>query len=294
MGFLANKGHKSKHCLLEGSTILHVVLRWVSPVVLMITVIYESVCVILHQRSYHLSSQIQFFFWLLMVVLSVPSFVYSALKLSEEDTNKTDFFQANVRIINYICYVILFVANFFSEVPRVYDDREVDMPTAEERASPLSTLFFSWLDPLIWAGFKAPLEMEAVPKTKHQMSAAEVEKRFARHLAAAGRGDMMATLRGEDNPAADSINENEADEAGLKTANGDARANDIEMMDIAERAGKLGDENCRQNKPKANHLNVAWPLFRAFGGKFAIAIALKVLQDVLKFVAPQILKKLIK
>jgi len=106
----------------------------------------------------------------------------------------------------------------------------------------------------------------------------------------------LATLRGEDNPTLDTFNDGRINDDGNGQKNGFAN-NGIEMMDIAEMAGKAGNfEDCRrETKQKAKqHLNVAIPLFRAFGGKFAVAIALKVVQDVLKFVAPQILKKLIK
>jgi len=161
--------------------------RWVSPLILLVTMAYDSFCIVIHQRAYHFSSSIQFFFWLLMVTCGAPTFASSVIMVANDDSTKHDNFKANVRILSYFFYVFIFVLNFFSESPRSYEDREVELPTAEERASPLSTLLFSWLDPLIWAGFNAPLDMEAVPKTKHQMSAAEVEKRFSRHLVAAGR-----------------------------------------------------------------------------------------------------------
>ena len=41
-------------------------------------------------------------------------------------------------------------------------------------------------------------------------------------------------------------------------------------------------------------VNVVFPLLRAFGSKFLFAVLLKLAQDVLKFVSPQILKQLVK
>lgn len=68
----------------------------------------------------------------------------------------------------------------------------------------------------------------------------------------------------------------------------------IEMVDIVKESAMNLDSSSDEDQTQRKRINIVPALIKAFGAKFFIAILLKVVQDLLKFVSPQILKLLIK
>ncbi len=75
----------------------------------------------------------------------------------------------------------------------------------------------------------------------------------------------------------------------------------VEKSDVPDLKSDLTAERIAEkyqaalpSKTKKSNINVFTTLLRAFGLQFFVAVLLKILQDVLKFVSPQILKQLIR
>ena len=88
----------------------------------------------------------------------------------------------------------------------------------EECSSTLSSLFFSWLDPLVWSGFRSPLTKDRVPKIKEEMEAKRIMAEFQKHLDlnAAMRPNTSAAngiLRGKDDPEMVALMKNHKEES---------------------------------------------------------------------------------
>lgn len=54
-------------------------------------------------------------------------------------------------------------------------------PCPKDGSSFLSRIFFSWFDPLVWKGFKKPLEANDLWNVRHEDSAREVARLFHKH-----------------------------------------------------------------------------------------------------------------
>ena len=135
----------------------------------------------------------------------------------------------------------------------------------------MSKLFFTWIDPLIWQGFKKPLQRENIPKLKKSLEVVKIVEKLDKHL----KMNLANHKTLEANGHLDLEEE---------------KNEDIAMLDINEVAFP---KKPKTTDKQQNHRNVIFPLIRAFGAKFGVAIVLKVVQDLLKFVPPQILKQLI-
>ena len=135
--------------------------------------------------------------------------------------------------------------------------------TPEERSSPLSSLLFSWLDPLVWAGFRAPLDIDQIPRVRPDLAAGHIGAEFNRHFVPTTGNEKG--IEGAENKG------NEKD--------------DLEMVDIVKMANErdgvaVAVEDGKEKAVKGQ--NVLVPLLKAFGRKFAESVALKVsLMDLL-------------
>ena len=152
--------------------------------------------------------------------------------------------------------------------------------TPEELASPVSQLLFTWMDPMIWAGFRAPLQMEQVPDVNRDMVAGDICRQFERHWKKKRRskdrnkGGGGREMAGKNNPRF----EEDEEETVADKVNGE-----VEMVDIVAAAEREGEDVHVATKSSSSSrsppfVNVVFPLFTAFGLKFVVAMALKVVQ----------------
>ena len=195
----------------------------VVPIIFLVTMVYECCCIFLHKKSVHLTSWIQFFFYLLLSITTAPSFVKAVRQVADNGA------QVDLAAVFGLALASLVLASF-SDLPSDHYVHCEKFCSPEEHASALSRLSFGWLDGLISTGVKRFLKKEDVPKLPNKMKTAIITHRY-------------------------------------------------------EEAAK------KQSKDK---INVVVPLLKAFGSQFSLAVLLKLVQDSLKFVSPQILKQLIK
>ena len=208
-----------------------------------------------------------FFFWTILLVCNLATFLSSSIKIEENNTVNS------VRIATFCAIFLNWILQCFSR-KRLKSEED---KSPEETCSTLSILFFSWLDPLVWNGYRRPpLPKESVPPLRDVLEPARVTKAFENRLGGIFAEDTLVT--GKTNPG-------EVLEDGTSAEN-------VEMIDIAQIA--FSDKRKLINEDGGETVSILPGHFRAFGGKLVAAIGLKLMQDVLKFVAPQILKQLIR
>ncbi len=151
----------------------------------------------------------------------------------------------------------------------------------EEKASPLAELFFTWLDPLVWQGFRQPpLRMEDAYELKGELEAKCINKKFGKHFQHLFHSPK--TCEGFGNPHFD-----KSQDDGIG----------VEMMDIARMASLTEPsssprQGVESDKEALKGVNVLPALLKAFGGKIGESIVIKVFHDMLKFVAPQVRREM--
>ncbi|XP_011699218.1 PREDICTED: multidrug resistance-associated protein 1 isoform X6 [Wasmannia auropunctata] len=164
-------------------------------------------------------------------------------------------------LVSYMIYypivVILFVLNFLVDAePKFSEYPTVESPCPEQGSSFPSKIFFAWFDSLAWKGFRKPLETSDLWSMNPEDMATEIVPKFDKY--------WNKNLRKTD--------EVESAKASFRKASGQV------------------DFNSGRKKKEASILP---PICKAFGATFMFGAFLKLIQDVMTFISPQILKLLI-
>jgi len=151
------------------------------------------------------------------------------------------------------------VFNCFADaLPRFSEYPPVERPCPEQRASFLSKLFFSWFDALAWKGFRKPLEVKDLWNMNPEDTAREIVPVFDKHW-----NETLHKASNVPSPKAS----------------------------FRKRSGNVDFVGGRQRKKCQASILPA--LCKTFGPTFVFGSLLKLVQDVLTFVQPQLLKLLI-
>ena len=120
-----------------------------------------------------------FFFWLTQFVCLLPTFVARVEDLSSD--NNKGWEEALLVATSWPLVAIQLLLNCFSDLDRT--PQPSDPP--ECNASIISLMFFSWLDALVWSGFRAPLTQERLPRVPDTIdvgtNVSELQKRWRYH-----------------------------------------------------------------------------------------------------------------
>ncbi|RZC38992.1 multidrug resistance-associated protein 1 [Asbolus verrucosus] len=230
-----------------------------TPVIKLLTFALSAVLLV-YNRKYGLStSGLQFLFWLLMALCGAIQF-RTEIRGSQEDIPESSYSYISYLIYYPIILVMLFLNCFADYPPRRSEYPKLQNPCPEENSSFLSRLLFSWFDPLAWRGFRRPLVDSDLWDLKHEDSAAEVVPMFEKHW-------RKVLLKSERNsPTHHSRASYKLDSARVDIVNSSAK----------------------------KHASILPALVKAFGPTFIFGALLKLIQDLLTFVSPQILNLLIK
>ncbi|XP_024869920.1 multidrug resistance-associated protein 1 isoform X5 [Temnothorax curvispinosus] len=164
-------------------------------------------------------------------------------------------------LVSYMIYypivVILFVLNFLVDAePKFSEYPTVESPCPEQSSSFPSRMIFAWFDSLAWKGFRKPLETSDLWSMNPEDMATEIVPKFDKY--------WNKNLRKTD--------EVESAKASYRKASGQVDFNSGRKKKIA---------------------SILPPICKAFGATFMFGAFLKLIQDVMTFISPQILKLLI-
>ncbi|XP_063922502.1 multidrug resistance-associated protein 1 isoform X5 [Zophobas morio] len=219
-----------------------------------------SAVLLVYNRKYGLcTSGLQFLFWLLTAVCGAVQF-RTEVRGSKEDLPESQYAYISYLIYYPVVLIMLFLNCFADRPPRHSEYPKLQHPCPEENSSFLSRLLFSWFDPLAWRGFRRPLVDSDLWDMKHEDSAREVVPMFEKHW-------RKVLQKSERNSPTHQTR------ASYKL--------DSARVDIVD------------SSTKKKQASILPALVKAFGPTFVFGALLKLIQDLLTFVSPQILNLLI-
>ncbi|XP_023935367.1 multidrug resistance-associated protein 1 isoform X2 [Bicyclus anynana] len=228
-----------------------------APTVKILTFIL-SATLLYYNRKYGMrASGVLFFFWLLLILAGLPqlrSEVMSHYTLTEDENVQYNFVSY---MIYYSLIILMFILNCFADLPPRDTPYKFEKNQCPESAAGFpSRLTFSWFDPLALTGFRRSLTESDLWALNPPDSSKEVVPKFDKF--------WERTLKKREN-----IN-------GTK----------------ATYSKNSASVNFKPEKER-KHASILPALCLAFGGQFLFGSLLKLINDILMFVSPQILKLLI-
>ncbi|XP_018309824.1 multidrug resistance-associated protein 1 isoform X2 [Mycetomoellerius zeteki] len=164
-------------------------------------------------------------------------------------------------LVSYMIYypivVILFVLNFLVDAePKFSEYPTVESPCPEQSSSFPSRIMFAWFDSLAWKGFRKPLETSDLWSMNPEDMATEIVPKFDKY--------WNKNLR---------------------------KTDEVESVKVSYRqtSGQVDFNGSRKKKVAS----ILPPICKAFGATFMFGAFLKLIQDIMTFISPQILKLLI-
>ncbi|XP_011343424.1 multidrug resistance-associated protein 1 isoform X3 [Ooceraea biroi] len=232
-----------------------------TPVIKIISFILASILMVYNRKHGMRTSGLLFLFWFLLTIcgcVQYRSFVREFTKGAEPTYPLVSY------MIYYPIVVILFVLNFLVDAePKFSEYPTVESPCPEQRSSFPSRMLFAWFDSLAWKGFRKPLETSDLWSMNPEDMAAEIVPKFDKY--------WNKNLRKTDELVWTYFRVESA-KASYRKASGQVDFNNGRKKRIA---------------------SILPPICKAFGTTFLFGAFLKLIQDIMTFISPQILKLLI-
>uniref|UniRef100_A0A8D8XGU9 ABC-type glutathione-S-conjugate transporter n=2 Tax=Cacopsylla melanoneura TaxID=428564 RepID=A0A8D8XGU9_9HEMI len=248
---------------------------YLTPLIKLLTFILLGALILANRARGIRASGFIFLFVLLLVACGMSQYRTELTNALGE--NHTMDYQFVSFMIYFPCVISLFILNFFADAAPTFSEHPVtENPSPEYRASFPSRLVFAWFDRMAWLGYKKPLETKDLWDLNHEDTSKEVVPVFDRH--------WKETLRKvQGSPTAGGTPHTQA--AYLKSASNVDIANGV-----GNSKGGPGGDKSKKPPPQASIITA---LCKTFGPTFVFGSSLKLIQDLLTFVSPQILSWLI-
>ncbi|KAK7081053.1 Canalicular multispecific organic anion transporter 1, partial [Halocaridina rubra] len=232
---------------------------YVTPFVLIISLVLQVVFVLMEKKRGIQSCGYLFLFWLLSVICGLPEYRTFFLSVLNENV-ETNMLTFSTYMVYFPLIVIMLILSCFGDATPQY----VDYPRGknvcpEVSASFLSRITFSWVDPLIWKGYRYPLESSDLWDLSCENASATVVSSWDKHW---NKSKANAYKKAESHTSA-------------------TYTNNYAHVEISGNSG---------NK---EYLSILPTLVRTFGPSFLFGALLKFVHDILQFISPQILSALI-
>ncbi|XP_074036470.1 multidrug resistance-associated protein 1-like [Leptinotarsa decemlineata] len=220
-----------------------------------------SALLLIYNRKYGMqTSGLLFLFWFLMAICGAPQYRTEIRGAQRNEIPLESYYFYISYLIYYPLVILMFLLNCFADhAPKFTEYPKVQNPCPEESAGFLSRLLFAWFDALAWKGFRKPLEMDDLWEMNPGDSSRELVPDFEKY--------WQKSLR-----KAESIVPTQVPPAKYESA-----PSSVDFVTNTE-------------KKRASILPA---LFKCFGTMYMFGTFLKLIQDLLTFVSPQILGFLI-
>lgn len=229
-----------------------------SPIIKILTFCLAGTLMFYNRKYGMRSSGVLFFFWLFMLIAGIPQLrdeIVLHNKMQDKDENVQYYFISYV--IYYTLVVIMFILNCLADLPpRDTPYKYVKDQCPESSSGVPSRLTFSWFDPFVLIGFKRSLTESDLWALNPNDASAEVAHKFDKYW------QRSLKKREISNNAKASFTKSSAS---------------VNFKPQVE-------------KKKASILPA---LCIAFGAQFLFGALLKLVNDILMFISPQILRMLI-
>ncbi|XP_024869837.1 multidrug resistance-associated protein 1 isoform X4 [Temnothorax curvispinosus] len=232
-----------------------------TPIVKIVSFTLASTLMQYNRKHGMRTSGLLFLFWFFLTIcgcVQYRSFVNEFIKGAEPTYPLVSY------MIYYPIVVILFVLNFLVDAePKFSEYPTVESPCPEQSSSFPSRMIFAWFDSLAWKGFRKPLETSDLWSMNPEDMATEIVPKFDKY--------WNKNLRKTDELIWTYFRVESA-KASYRKASGQVDFNSGRKKKIA---------------------SILPPICKAFGATFMFGAFLKLIQDVMTFISPQILKLLI-
>lgn len=225
------------------------------------------------------TSGLIFLFWLLLVIFAIPQMrtearLHQARAASPTAaTNEAGWpaYQFGSFVAFFVGSTLMLFLNCFADgEPLQTKYAKSANPCPESQSSFLSKMFFAWFDKLAWKGYRNPLEHKDLWDMNPEDTCKEVMPLFAKHW-----NKSVARANRKNN--GDALNGKLSYEKASSTVN------------ISRVTGTTAGKSSQQQK----QASILPAICKAFGPIFLFGSALKLAQDVMTFVSPQVLRLII-
>ncbi|XP_043498528.1 multidrug resistance-associated protein 1 isoform X2 [Polistes fuscatus] len=240
-------------------TVYHV--DYVTPVIKIVSFVLAGTLLFYNKKYGMRTSGLLFLFWFFLVLCGIVQFRSLLIQYSNEEL--TYLFVSYM--IYYSLITLMFLLNFFVDAEPKYSEYPlVERPCPEQNSSFPSRLTFAWFDALAWKGFKKPLEANDLWSMNPEDTATEIVPKFATYW-----------------------NKNPRKEDKLFWSY-------FSVQNAKASFRKSSGQVNFDNTPKKKVSSILPPLCKAFGATFIFGAVLKLVQDIMSFISPQLLKLLIR
>ncbi|XP_072760187.1 multidrug resistance-associated protein 1 isoform X6 [Anoplolepis gracilipes] len=228
--------------------------EYYTPFIKIVTFILASILMTYNRKRGMRTSGLLFLFWFLLALCGCVQYRLSINELIEGK-------QPSYLLVCYMTYypivVILFVLNFLVDAESKFSEYPtVETPCPEQGSSFPSRILFAWFDALAWKGFRKPLETSDLWSMNPEDMATEIVPKFDKYW----NKNLIKT------------DEVENTKASFRKASGQVDFNGSRKKKVA---------------------SILPPICKAFGATFLFGAFLKLIQDIMTFFSPQLLKLLI-
>ncbi|XP_014222077.1 multidrug resistance-associated protein 1 isoform X2 [Trichogramma pretiosum] len=238
--------------------------EYTTPCIKIITFVIAEVLMFYNKKYGMRTSGLLWMFWFF---LSLCGIVQCRSLLRKDSSEIESMYEFVSYMIYFPIVILLFLLNFLVDSEPLYSKYPaVEKPCPEQSASFPSRLTFGWFDSLAWKGFKHPLQTSDLWSMNPVDMAKEIVPRFDKYWA--------ESLQKVDKHFW--TNQNFSSTRGAKAT-------------FRKSSGQVDFNNGKKKKMAS----VLPPLCKAFGPIFLFGVMLKVVQDVMTFISPQILSLLI-
>ncbi|XP_028983418.1 canalicular multispecific organic anion transporter 1 [Betta splendens] len=246
------------------------------------------------RREGAVDSSTLFIFWLLLVLCDVFPFqtlLREALALGEvKDLPRFCLF--------YISFGLEVIALILSALPDIPSEaKEIRKKNPEAGATFLSRITFTWFNSMAVKGYKKPLTQDDMWELNESDSTAHINRRFQHFMQLeldAARVHFQQRQRRK-KPTKINKAQTAASPNDLSNDLGKGVSQDVLMMEEQGQGDKKKKKEKKKKEEKENYPN-SWliiTIYKTFKGLLLKSAVLKLLQDLLSFVSPQLLKLMI-
>ncbi|XP_056148222.1 canalicular multispecific organic anion transporter 1 [Lampris incognitus] len=231
-----------------------------------------------------------FIFWVLLVVCDVFPF-QTLLREALRQGSVQDLPRFCLFYIAFGLEVISLILSNVADVPPEAEERVKKNP--EKGAAFLSRITFNWFNSMIVNGYKRPLVQEDLWELNEADTADYIFQKFQNTMKSEMRA-AKAKFQERQKKSGGKLSENVQGEDRLRSGLQKGVSQDVLMM---EEVGNKGDKKKRKEEKKEEEdYPQSWiipTIYKTFRGVLIESAVLKLLQDLLSFVGPQVLKMMI-
>lgn len=236
-----------------------------------------------------------FIFWFLLVLCDIFPF-QTLIREALRQEKVADVPRFCLFFISFGLELIALVLSAVADIPP--EDKELVKKNPEAGATFLSRITFNWFNRMAFKGYKRPLVQEDMWELNEKDSTSYINQRFQHFMQSeldAARVRLLKQSRKKQVKSRDKDHE-ETGANGLSNGLGKGVSQDVLMM---EEKGQKKDGKKKKDKKKEkeeeNYPN-SWlisTIYKTFKGMLWESAFFKLLQDLLSFVSPQLLKLMI-